>query len=177
MKYGLALLMFSFLFALIGCATSYQPKSLTGGFSETRLAENVYQVSFRGNAYTDMEKAADFTLLRSAEIALNSGYRYFAVVDAQSWQKQGVVTTPVQSTTTVSANTFGSINHFGNFGTYNGSTTGTLNTVTTGGDSYVISKPRTSNTIVLLKEQPVDGSFSFDAQFVTQSLKSKYGIP
>ena len=62
-------------FLLSGCATAYQPKGFTGGFSETQLDESVFQVSFRGNAYTSSERAADFTLLRSAELTIENGYR------------------------------------------------------------------------------------------------------
>jgi len=41
-----------FVILISGCATTYQPQSFTGGFSETQLAENIFQVLFNGNAYT-----------------------------------------------------------------------------------------------------------------------------
>jgi len=53
-----------------GCATKYQRLSFTGGYSETQLGENVFQISFRGNAYISRQRTSDFCLLRSAEIAL-----------------------------------------------------------------------------------------------------------
>ena len=43
------------------------------GFSETQLDTNVYTVRFSGNGYTSPSKAADFALLRSAEITLMRG--------------------------------------------------------------------------------------------------------
>ena len=60
---------------LQGCATPYQKKGFTGGFSETQIVENVFSVSFRGNGYTDRERVADFTLLRSAELTLTNSFQ------------------------------------------------------------------------------------------------------
>lgn len=70
-----------FIPLLISCATLYQPEGLTGGYSETRIAENVWRVFFRGNGFTSQERAIDFALLRSAELCLGSGYRYFVVIE------------------------------------------------------------------------------------------------
>ncbi len=58
-----------FAVILVGCATVYQRQSFTGGFSETQLGENIFQVSFKGNAYTSRKRASNFTLLRSAGLA------------------------------------------------------------------------------------------------------------
>jgi len=94
---------------LAGCATTYQPKSFTGGYSETQLGENVFQVSFRGNGYTSRERASDFNLLRSAELTLERGFRYFVIVDSEKYATTGTYTTPAQSHTTGSA--YGSGNY------------------------------------------------------------------
>jgi len=66
MKKLIAIVILAFI--LQGCATSYQKTSFTGGYSETQLDENVFNVSFKGNGYTSRERVADFTLLRSAEL-------------------------------------------------------------------------------------------------------------
>lgn len=71
-----------FVLLLVGCATSYQPKGLTGGFSEIQIAKGTYQITFEGNGFTDKRKTIDFTLLRSAEITLENGYRYFVITDS-----------------------------------------------------------------------------------------------
>ena len=55
---------------LVACATAYQPQSFSGGFSETQLDKNVFRVSFKGNGYTNAERAEEMALLRSAELAL-----------------------------------------------------------------------------------------------------------
>ncbi len=54
-----------FAVILAGFATAYQRQSFTGGFSETQLGENIFQVSFKGNAYTSRERASDFTPRRN----------------------------------------------------------------------------------------------------------------
>jgi hypothetical protein len=65
---------------LSACATGYQSKGFGGGFSETRMDKNIWVVRFEGNRYTSDERATDFVLLRCAELALENGYPYFAIV-------------------------------------------------------------------------------------------------
>jgi hypothetical protein len=88
-----------------GCATTYHTQSLTGGFTETRLDENVFQVRFAGNGYTSRERAADFCLLRCCELAQQYGYAYLIVVDSAHYTKDSAYTTPTTATTTGSAQT------------------------------------------------------------------------
>src|SRR6266478_2576237 len=90
---------------LAGCATPYQAKGMTGGFSETQLDENVFQVRFNGNGYTSGERAADFTLLRSAELAREHDYAYFVIVQSKGGYSYSTHTTPTQSHTTATATT------------------------------------------------------------------------
>lgn len=145
---------------LTGCATAYQPQGATGGFSSSQLDENVFQVSFKGNGYTDRDKANDYALLRSAEIALEKGYSYFIIVDAQQYAKNSTYTTPVTATTNISSNAYGS--------SY------TAKTTFSGGEAYNISRPRATNTIICFKDKP--NVFSYRAEFVVKSLKEKYGL-
>ena len=162
------------LVLLQGCATAYQPQGLTGGFSSTQLDENVFQVTFKGNGYTARDKANDYTLLRSAELTLDNGYKYFVIVDAQQYTKNSTYTTPTTATTTLNANTYGTAHSYGQNTTYYGNTTGTATTTYSGGQTYNIQKPRTSNTIVCFKQKP-DG-FSYNADFVAKNIREKYGI-
>ncbi|MCY4244136.1 MAG: hypothetical protein OXU41_05900 [Gammaproteobacteria bacterium] len=138
-----------------GCATPYQQRGFTGGFSETQLAENVFEVRFRGNGYTSSERASDFALLRSAELTLEKGFKYFVVDDDQSISKTTLHTTPARSYTT----------HTGFGSSY---------TTTYGGDTYAISKPQARKVIVCFKEKPDWPGLIYEAQFVAQSLKGKY---
>jgi len=159
-----------------GCATDYKSESFRGGYSEVRLDENVFTVRFAGNAYTSPEKAADFCLLRCAELARANGYSYFIVIDSSHYIKQSTVTTPATAYTTGSGNTFGTATAYGNQATYMGTTYGQSTTTTYGGQTYVLSKPRPSNTIVCFKEKPTGGAFAYSATFLVNSLKGKYGI-
>lgn len=79
----------------VGCSTSYQAKGFSGGYSETQLSPDTWQVRFSGNAATSRERAADFLLLRAAEIMLEHGFKYFTLEDADSWIDTSVYTTPV----------------------------------------------------------------------------------
>jgi hypothetical protein len=159
-KYLLAL-----AFAILsGCATSYQPQSFSGGFTETQLDTNVFRVSFKGNGYTSVEKVEEMSLLRSADLTLKNGFTHFVIVNGRSRTDSSFFTTPTQSTTT------GTISTFGN--------TSSLNATThqTGGDIYNIAKPSTTNTIVCFQGKPANAGFVYDAQFVFNSLSKKYGV-
>lgn len=160
--------------ALVGCATTYQPQGFSGGFSESQLDANVFQVTFKGNGYTDRDRANDFALLRSAEIALENGYKYFVIVDAQQYSGSSSFTTPATATTNFNANTYGSAHGYGNTVNYSGSTYGTATTTYSGGQTLQIIKPRATNTIVCFKEKPE--GFSYSAEFLSKSLKGKYGL-
>ncbi len=146
-----------------GCATAYKRTGFTGGYSETRLDENVFKVSFRGNGYTGRERVSDFTLLRSAELALENGYKYFVIIDANSYTSNSTYTTP--TTSHIAGSAYG----------YGNSVYGSATTTTTGGQTYNISKPSSSNTIVCFKEKPNSG-FSYNAEFIYKNISQKYGI-
>ena len=60
----------SLALVLSGCATAYQSNSLTGGYTDTQLAPDVFRVSFSGNAFTSNDRVQDFALLRAAELTL-----------------------------------------------------------------------------------------------------------
>lgn len=145
-------------FISFACATSYQSTGFTGGYSETQLDENVFQVNFKGNGFTSKERSADFALLRCAELASNNGYDYFTIIDAQQYTTNSTYTTPTQTKAKVSV--------YGN--TAYGSST------TYGGQTYNISKPSNTNTIICFKEKPE--GFSYNVKFLMHSLKEKYDL-
>jgi hypothetical protein len=141
---------------LTACATTYQPQAFTGGYSQTQLAENVFKVTFKGNAHLDRETASDYALLRSAEVTLENGFKYFVIVDAQQYSKNLSYTTPTT--------TYGSA--YGNGGYAQGIAT------TYGGQSFLFSKPTSTNVIICLNEKP--DSFVYEAEFIVRSIKQKY---
>ena len=75
----------------IACATSYQPKSLTGGYEDYQLQNNLFEVSFEGNGYTSESRARNFALYRAAEVSLENGYRYFEVLSSSRGNRNSVI--------------------------------------------------------------------------------------
>lgn len=157
MKVFLQLISTSLFFS---CATSYKPDGFTGGYEELQLGENLFSVSFRGNGYTRKKRATDFCLLRCAEITKENGFRFFTVVNQNNDVSNSSFTTPSSSVTTGTVNSYGQVNAY---------------TTNYGGQTYNISKPSTSNTILLHKTKPTRG-ISYEAEFVVKSIKTKYDI-
>jgi hypothetical protein len=62
---------------IVACATPYQPRGWTGGYSGLQLVDNTFRVHFRGNAYTAPERVEAFALFRYAELTIRNGYDYF----------------------------------------------------------------------------------------------------
>lgn len=154
----------SVVFLLAACATPYQPQSLSGGFTETQLDKNVFRVSFKGNGYTNADRAEEMALLRSADLTLRNGFTHFIIVDGKSRADFDTYTTPIQSTTTGSASVYGNTAY------------GRTTTTTTGGQSFLITGPSTTNTIMCFDGKPEINGLVYDAQFVYNSLAQKYGV-
>ncbi|MCL6684479.1 hypothetical protein LZ536_11300 [Sphingomonas sp. SE158] len=70
--------------------TPYQPyepeltAGIHGGYSEQRLAENRFLVRFHGNELTTRDRVEGYMLYRAAELTVQSGYDWFAIVDRQT---------------------------------------------------------------------------------------------
>jgi hypothetical protein len=69
-------------------ATPYQPyvrgQAISGGYSETRLEANRWRVNFAGNSMTSRETVEGYLLFRAAELTLQNGDDWFAIVDRQT---------------------------------------------------------------------------------------------
>jgi hypothetical protein len=146
---------------LSGCATPYKGNGLIGGYSDMRIQDNIFRISFRGNGYTSAQKTMDFALLHSAEVTLKNGYKYFIVIDQNQSAKQLSYTTPV------TANTTGMV--YPN-GMYSGQTN------YSGGETFNISKHRSSLTIACFVDRPQTGAFAYDAQQVLSNIGAAYGM-
>ncbi|WP_233998779.1 hypothetical protein [Erythrobacter sp. YT30] len=75
---------------MTGCAmsiTPYQPLSagsrVSGGYSDLRIDETHYRVSFAGNRLTSRERVESYLLFRAAELTLLKGYDYFIIEDRE----------------------------------------------------------------------------------------------
>jgi len=72
---------------LVACAsaTPYQPEyagqHVSGGYSETRLADDRYRVHFSGNTLTSRDTVEGYLLYRAAELTIQSGYDWFEITD------------------------------------------------------------------------------------------------
>ena len=145
-------LLHALLLVACSCATGYQPKDWlhnpTGGYSHVQLEENIFRVSFFGNAVTPYEQASDFALLRATELALEHGYAYFVIRDSKMGFKTFPGTTaPVQSTAgRVSVG------------------------VSVGSPSY----PNPWYTVVCYEERPQTDAEVTDARLLRDSLRRKY---
>lgn len=159
------LFMVILLATLAGCSTSYGPSGLTGGYEETQLAPNIWRVSFTGNGYTTQERTQDFALLRSAELTVKTGYRYFGFAStAVRSNPGGVITTTGYSTTTGSASIYGNTIY------------GNASTVSYPGSSYAWTFPTANNTVVMFREKPQADTMIYDAQFICESIGVKYKV-
>ncbi|HTL16162.1 MAG TPA: hypothetical protein VL793_02945 [Patescibacteria group bacterium] len=67
-----------------GCSTPYRPAKGGKGYTDSQISTNEFQVGFQGNDRTHLEDVYDFALLRSAEISLQHGRAYFAVIDVKN---------------------------------------------------------------------------------------------
>jgi opacity protein-like surface antigen len=76
---------------LSACTTAptlYAPQTAPSGagYSEYRLENGRYRVTFRGNPGAPVNQVSDYVLLRSAELALRDGYDWFRVADRMTQQ-------------------------------------------------------------------------------------------
>ena len=71
---------------LSACATPtpYQPRvrgaQVSGGYSDQRIEENRYRVTFVGNSLTSRERVENYLLYRAAELTKQAGYDGFTMV-------------------------------------------------------------------------------------------------
>lgn len=145
---------------LSSCASTYSPKGMFNGYSDVRLGENIFQVSFQGDGYDSRERVTDLSLLRSAEVALQNGFAYFVIASMADNSSGATYVTP--TTTQISATAVGN-SAYGTATTY-------------GGQSFFITYPNTTNIIVCFKEKPNIQGLVYEASFVMASLKAKYSI-
>src|ERR1700743_1322282 len=75
---------------LAGCETPtpYQPlnpnATQAGGYSEVKLEDNRWRVTFQGNSITSRTAVETNLLHRAAELTLNNGFDWFEAVQRQT---------------------------------------------------------------------------------------------
>jgi hypothetical protein len=67
---------------LSGCATTYQKEGFfSNGYSDSRVAEDIFHITFRANEYTPPEEVYRLVLQRASELALKHHYKYFIILE------------------------------------------------------------------------------------------------
>ncbi|KYG60470.1 hypothetical protein AZI85_13485 [Bdellovibrio bacteriovorus] len=79
---SIALLLLSLTF--VGCGTTYQKNGFMGGYSDMKLGDGLYEVTFKGNGYTSAQTVKDGLLRRCAELTYEEDYHYFVFVDQEA---------------------------------------------------------------------------------------------
>ena len=150
------------LLLMAGCATAYRPYSFLGGggWREVQLADNTFKVTFEANGYTSDAEATDMALLRSADLTLANGFKYFVIGVASDDSRAGSFTMP--TTTNINLTSYGS------------TTTGTAQTY--GGQTFLFSFPTPSFTFTCFTERPAFQSTIYDASLISKSMRKTYGI-
>jgi hypothetical protein len=74
---ALALLIAALILTACVTPTPYQAAGPNYGYSEQRLDQNKFRVTFKGNSLTKRETVEDYLLYRAAELTRQNGYSHF----------------------------------------------------------------------------------------------------
>jgi len=80
------LVVISIFTVFIGCGAISDYRPLAGnefGYSERRLYENSYEVSFKGHKKTSRQEAIDFAVLRGLEIGATLDYNFMLITSTR----------------------------------------------------------------------------------------------
>lgn len=157
------------LFALlvVGCATSYTAKGMDTGYSSMQLNESSFRVNFDGGASTTEERARDFALLRSAELASKGNFRYFTILRDESHLETITRTEPSTVSTKTTSVTKDSVAGSKSEGSQS-------TTTVTPGKTVSYDVPKISYIIACTNEKPAQ--FYYDAAIVSAEVRKKYDI-
>jgi len=67
----------------VGCATGYGKDGFSGGYSDSKLSRDRFQVTFQGNGYTSVSTVKTYLLFRCAELTVENGFDYFVILDGE----------------------------------------------------------------------------------------------
>ena len=80
---------------LVSCATGYQPLNDSSGYWDEQIepSSNKFTIGYDGNKWhsnpvNQKERVIDLALLRSAEVALENGFKYFIVSDSKAYTEK-----------------------------------------------------------------------------------------
>jgi hypothetical protein len=160
--------------ALASCATDYQPQHLSGGFSDYMTASDEAVITFRGNEYTSPERVIMMLFLRSADVTLEHGYRYFIGISMIDLSTNSPLNFPAD------ANTPDTVFKYGNY------TAANPGTDTAPAQTLKIYRPAISIRIRMANDvnalEPLGGvidgqqAHAQDANVLSRSLRQALGI-
>ena len=95
---------------LASCSTGYRPLNDSGGYWDERIesSSNKFKIGYDGNKWHSdpvnrKERVIDLALLRSAEVALENGFKYFVISDSAAYtEKTDLLQGSIPSNTTAS---------------------------------------------------------------------------
>jgi len=95
---------------LASCSTGYRPLNDSGGYWDERIesTSNKFKIGYDGNKWHSdpvnrKERVIDLALLRSAEVALENGFKYFVISDSAAYtEKTDLLQGSIPSNTTAS---------------------------------------------------------------------------
>ena len=95
---------------LASCSTGYRPLNDSGGYWNERIesTSNKFKIGYDGNKWQSdtinrKERVIDLALLRSAEVALENGFKYFIITDSKAYtEKTDLLQGSIPSNTTAS---------------------------------------------------------------------------
>ena len=148
-----------------GCATGYGKKGWRFGYSDQRIDDNTFLVSFQANAATPQPTLQTYVLLRCAEVTAEAGYDYFIIVEASDTSKSAPIVMPGSSTSYTTGGASGYASTYGNM-TY-GSASGSATTQTTSYPGYVFGVRLPGSTVTIKAfhgKKPDDNPAAYDAR-------------
>jgi hypothetical protein len=161
--------------ALSGCTTPtpYQAAVDTGGgyhpgYTDTKLEDTRYRITFAGNDVTSRETVENYLLYHAADLTLQQGYDWFEVVKRASDEK-------TRQVTTVDDPFWGGMSwryYRRGWGGWGGWGPGPFDADTTDFSRY-----EASAEIILHKGQKTDAPNAYDARQIKANLQSKVVLP
>ena len=109
MRFNKIVVIFLSIF-LASCSTGYRPLNDSGGYWDERIesTSNKFKIGYDGNKWHSdpvnrKERVIDLALLRSAEVALENGFKYFVISDSVAYtEKTDLLQGSIPSNTTAS---------------------------------------------------------------------------
>ena len=109
MRFNKIVVIFLSIF-LASCSTGYWPLNDSGGYWDERIetTSNRFKIGYDGNKWHSdpvnrKERVIDLALLRSAEVALENGFKYFVISDSAAYtEKTDLLQGSIPSNTTAS---------------------------------------------------------------------------